>query len=346
MADRTRTVPGGERLVWMDQVRGAAMVLVILYHGDTIARRFVDGVPSTLTATLAFFAPFRMPLLMFLSGMLLARSLAKPTATYFAGKARFIAFPYVVWSFVFLVVSARLTPRSALAVLVFPPTYLWYLWFLLAYYVAAWAFRRWHVPLIAPMALAFLASFGPDAYRFSRFAFLFVFFCAGSLYATHQDRIDAALSHPGLFVTALAVALSSGIASAAGVPVQYEPIFVASPLAGIVVSIRLGHHAADGAVARALASVGRDSIVYYVTHFTVMWIVCTSAPRLGFEHPVGVYFVAITAAVGVGFSLAWARRRFPVAAALFVFPTAMRRRRVDGVSGRLIGLTGPGTGRR
>ncbi len=62
--------------VWMDQVRGLATVLVVAYHAKTVLGRFVPDVPDALGVALELFEPFRMPLLVFLSGTLLSRSLA------------------------------------------------------------------------------------------------------------------------------------------------------------------------------------------------------------------------------------------------------------------------------
>lgn len=71
----------------MDAFRGAAILLVILQHSTGIPRtRGVSlkiGIIESLTGVLA---PYRMPLLLLLSGLLLGPSLNKPLGTYFSGK--------------------------------------------------------------------------------------------------------------------------------------------------------------------------------------------------------------------------------------------------------------------
>src|SRR5690606_3028309 len=58
------------RITWMDVLRGLAILLVILHHTTQIVAYRVDEVPEFFAFISAFFAPYRMPMLMFLSGLL------------------------------------------------------------------------------------------------------------------------------------------------------------------------------------------------------------------------------------------------------------------------------------
>ena len=308
-----------DRMAWMDQLRGAAIVLVILYHAETVAARFAPDIPAGLVATLEFFAPFRMPVLMFLSGMLLSRSLAKPTKTFFAGKLRGIAWPYVIWSFIFLAVSAQLTAQNMLAVAVKPPTYLWYLWFLLAYYAFAWLMDRWNIPMWIGAAAGFIGAFGPDTFRFSRFCFLFVFFVAGHLYAARGQRV--LLDRKWIVPLTLVALIGFGIMSVSGTDVQYNPVFILAPFAAIALCVSAMPEARLGRAGGALAYIGRDSIVFYVTHFTVIWAVAWGLQQAGMTSHWIMYSIAVVFAVSAGLALTWARHHSRLADGLFQLPT-------------------------
>ncbi|WP_150307282.1 acyltransferase family protein [Planctomonas psychrotolerans] len=308
----------------MDQLRGLAIVLVITFHAQVNLDTFAETVPQSLSIGFDFFEPFRMPLLMFLSGMLLTRSLAKPARGYFLGKLRGIGWPYLLWSLVFLAVSARLTIDTLARIPLVPPTYLWYLWFLLAYYAIAWLMVKWHIPMWVGLAVALIGAFGPDVFRASRFCFLFLFFVLGHLYSAHRERVSLENHRGWLLPVSLATVAVFGVASAWGAPLLYDPVFVIAPLGGIVLGLLLAPSSAPGVVRRALGWIGRDSIVFYVTHFVALWIAGWWLVRSGVTDPWIHYFVTVTTAFAVGWALTWARNRNRFADALFRFPEVRR----------------------
>jgi surface polysaccharide O-acyltransferase-like enzyme len=310
---------GGGRMIWIDQLRGLAILLVIAFHGRTIVGRFAEFVPPEIILATSFFAPFRMPLLMFLSGMLLSRSLSKPVGDYSIGKLRGIAWPYLIWSTLALAVIGNFSLNSVIGNLVLPATYLWYLWFLLAFYAIAWVVNRLRLPFWVLPLIGILGAFGPDVFRFSRFCFMLVFFALGHIYMTHRDRIDIASHRSWLLPVSAAVVLVSGIASARGFAVQYEPLFVLVPVAGIVLALLLGPSTKSGFVRRALRYIGNDSIVFYVTHFVTIWGVSWALQQLGVTSPWVMYPVAVLVAVGVGVGFTVLRHHTPLSV-LFSFP--------------------------
>ena len=317
--------PAGGRLAWMDQVRGLAIVLVVAFHGRTVLRRFVPEVPPGLAEFTAFFAPFRMPLLMFLSGMLLTRSLAKPAPAYFLGKARGVAWPYLVWSTCFLLVAGT-EPGDLLSVLWSPPSYLWYLPYLLAYYAIAWATRGLHVPLpvAALVALVAASSSGPQ----QRFAFLFVFFVAGHAYVQHRSRLS--IGHRRAWAAAVGVVvLVGGLASATGVDLKYEPGSVVVPAAGVALCLLVAPHHTGGRVARALGHIGRESLVFFVSHFVTLWAVHRALAAANFDDALLAYALGVGLALATGLALAHGRR-WRAVDALFQFPDALLLRAAGG----------------
>jgi fucose 4-O-acetylase-like acetyltransferase len=108
LAANNRSLPADDgRMVWMDLARGLAVSFVILLHCATYLKDLGEPVPDWLRTVNAAFRPLRMPLLVFLSGMLLNRSLTKPPFIFAYGKFRSLLWPYVVWVVVFCIASGQ-----------------------------------------------------------------------------------------------------------------------------------------------------------------------------------------------------------------------------------------------
>lgn len=174
-----RAAVTGGRKGWMDLVRGWAIVLVVCHHSLYLTTMFLGSSPEPLRWLDRFWEPFRMPILVFLSGMLLSKSLKKPPLPFIAGKARALAWPYWLWSLIFLGMSSGITPNSLLQVLLAPPTYLWYLWYLFAFYLAALALTRLRLPQVAILVGSYVTSaLITERFGLANFFYLFVFSCS------------------------------------------------------------------------------------------------------------------------------------------------------------------------
>jgi len=86
----------------MDLLRGGAILLVIAHHLRLVQQAWDGSTPHLMVVLSEATAPFRMPVLLFASGLLLARSLQKPTGRYLTGKARALLWPWLLWSAVML----------------------------------------------------------------------------------------------------------------------------------------------------------------------------------------------------------------------------------------------------
>jgi fucose 4-O-acetylase-like acetyltransferase len=301
----------------MDQVRGLAIVLVVAYHTKTVLGRFTPDVPDALGLAQELFEPFRMPLLVFLSGMLLNRSLARPAGAFVSGKLRRIAWPYLVWSVLFFTVAAKASPERLLLLAVDPPNHLWYLYNLVLYYLLVLAAQWLRAPLrlVAPAAL--LASTAVDAYGPRRFLFLLAFFVAGHLVSMHGDR----LGHRGLWLTVCTgVSAAGALANAAGIALKYEPAFAVVPAAGIALCLLLAPSHTEGPVAWLFGQVGRSSLVFYVAHYPVLWVVFTGLREVVVQAPLPMYAIGFVVALAAGAALVRLRSRWRLVDALFEFP--------------------------
>ncbi|MDO8106814.1 acyltransferase family protein [Isoptericola sp. b441] len=252
---------------WMDTLRGSAILLMLFWHATSLPNLRGMPVPAALLSINDFFLPFRMPTLMFLSGMLLPRALTKPVLVYLRGKLSLIAWPWFVW-----MVAYRITDGSTWA-LVHPSTYvargyMWFLFFLCVYYAVAPIVRRlppWVMPLVL---LAGSFAFTPASSVNHRLLYFGIFFFAGA-WATHlgpgfMRRVTRPRSVVVLAVPALALGLASALTDLA-----YESLYVPASFAGILVAV-----AAASRLPSRLTSpvryVGRNSIVYYTAHFPAM----------------------------------------------------------------------------
>lgn len=89
----------------MDRLRGIAVLLVIAWHAFSIPTFFGVAMPSAVQILNDALSTYRIPALLVLSGLLLGRSLAKPLPTYYLGKVRHIAWPFLVWSLIYLLAN-------------------------------------------------------------------------------------------------------------------------------------------------------------------------------------------------------------------------------------------------
>lgn len=264
------------RMVWMDALRGMAIILIVVLHTTEIVR--ADGVDvwGAFIRFNSFMEPFRIPLLMVLSGMLLSGSLRKGTGRYLTGKVRAIVWPYIVWSVILVLVFPFLGVESLLHAIWAPGTYLWYLHTLFICYLVALAMRR--VPPLAASALALsvalvLNSFAiPEPFSMMKLVRVFMMlacFFAGHWIMQNKDLVLAATRR--WWVIALLALFGVGLGLVAQIPgadVSNNPLLaiplVATICAGIGIVQRFSW---SNWLARWVRWIGRHSIIYYVSHW-------------------------------------------------------------------------------
>lgn len=268
------------RLSWMDGLRGLAIVCIIVLHGTEMLKSIGMASTGALEVFNSAAAPFRVPLLMTLSGMLLGGSLAKGAGRYVTGKLRAIAWPYAVWLAILLAVFPGLGLDTAVRGVWAPNTYLWYLHTLLLAYLVALALRR--VPAWASaagaLALALIVSALPlpDAVAVvkpERTLLMLCYFFAGSVLMQHLTTALPLLRRPLPILGGLAsAACIIGLAAQPDQHVANNALFALPLLASLWVGIALLSRLPwRDPVARALRWVGKHSIVYYVTHWIAMY---------------------------------------------------------------------------
>ncbi|MET0843111.1 MAG: acyltransferase [Mycetocola sp.] len=317
MSVRTEAVAleQSQRLQWMDTLRGLAILLVLFWHAPAIPALFDFEIPSALRAVNEFFLPFRMPMLMFLSGLLLPRSLSKPLGSYYIGKFRLVVWPYLIWALLhmltFEATAPLYHPRAWIAT-----GYLWFIFFIACYYLAAPLLRR--VPPYIPPIMAFaLAVPAPEGLP-TRMLYFAGFFFAGNLAATYSERFHDILGNRVVVFVSAAVAVGFGI-FATMVDIQYNALFAPFSLAGILAAIALVRRVGSQRWATPVRYVGRNSIVYYVSHFPIMHFMLLALMAVGVTGVAVAAPLLFAAALLVGTGLAYFKDR-PVISWLFSAP--------------------------
>lgn len=300
----------GTHMDWMDAVRGTAILLLLVWHASAVPTMYDVAMPEVVRSANAFFLPFRMPTLMLLSGMLLARSLRKPLPRYLAGKFSMVLWPYVAW-----VVIAELTFLDQPGIpwwhwhAWYATSYLWFLFFIGVYYAAAPLLMR--LPAWIPIAAATLGGVLLEAGTMEqRMGYFAIFFFTGSLLASRPGLIDH-LTRPGVTALLAVPAVAFGALSVAfPEPLHYAAWGAPLSIVGALALIGLFSRSSRGPVTRAMEFLGRSSIVFYVSHFPVMALLSqTPLAELGF---LPLTAANLAAAALVGSALARRKNSAPV----------------------------------
>ncbi|MCR2808914.1 MULTISPECIES: acyltransferase [unclassified Microbacterium] len=331
------------RIEWMDVLRGTSIVLVVFNHAILFASSVPTGSPEIAWALNQVFAPIRMPLMVFLSGLLVAPSLARGWKVYLGGKARRVLYPYLVWSAIALVLlylwgirdglvggatPAPVTAWEPLRVLYDPLEHLWFLYDLFLFYVIALAITRISPLWIAAAALV-AAALVPE-FSVRRFLFLLVFFLLGVWMSQHPGTLNRVLSRRWVLWVCAAVSVGTVAAVVVGIGLRYTAISAPFAAAGIGLAILAARRIGSAGVLRPLRFVGRDSLVFYIVHWwpTSLGVAIGAATGNG--------WVALLAGTVVGLlvstAVAWLIRVWPPLNWLFsapqrhVVPTESRSR--------------------
>lgn len=307
-----------QRLIWMDAVRGLCIFLVILVHASGVIDDMGLSYSRALETFNLFMEPFRIPLLMFLSGMLLHKGLQKPANAYFFGKFALIFWPFLVWSMVVYAAEGRLTLEYILKTAITAPSVLWFLWFIAAYYVLAYILLQKLKLPAWPIILACLvgAAVLPEIVRIPRFSYLFAFFLMGHVTMTSGVRLTG-LKGAAAGLIGLGLAITGGLMAVQDLGGKYDPLYAWIPL-GLVAFIFWASQAYSGAKAlQPIEYVGRNSLVFYVVHFPVILVVANLMGALEVENGNLVYAVMVAAVLGLSVLLHTLREAHVGVRALF-----------------------------
>ncbi|MDP9694969.1 UNVERIFIED_ORG: putative membrane protein YcfT [Arthrobacter globiformis] len=303
---------------------------MIIFHADVHAYPGDLNAPLPIALLNVSLEPLRMPLLVFLSGTLVPRSLAKGKKAYLGGKMRGVLYPYLVWTVILVAVTwlvQSLDGRSiqwdlVARAIVNPLGHMWFLAYLLVFYVIAWATRRVNPALIgaASLSVPLIPAIAAIGYR--PFAMLGFFMLGVATASTLKETFEALMNSRLLgFVGPLGLAGIMLISSSlwlAGTPVNPSDVRLAPfTLLFILWIMKLFKNMPSLGTSSLLGSIGRQSLVYYVTHWPVMMLVGIA---LSTFPAILAFVLMIAAALAIGLLIATAKQRWSAVGALYAAP--------------------------
>ena len=154
------------RITWVDHAKGVGIFLVVLGHtiGGLQSGRLITA-ESIYEPLNTWIYRFHMPLFFVLSGLFAERQIARSSRGFLQHKLTTIAYPYVVWSFIFTLsqfAASRYTNRKPsllelAEILVKPIQQFWFLYALFWISVLYYVVRRCGVTPLG--VLAFFTAF-------------------------------------------------------------------------------------------------------------------------------------------------------------------------------------------
>lgn len=320
----------GTRMGWMDALRGLAVSLVILFHACQYAQ--TSGFGEVIQVANQLVAPLRMPLMVFLSGLLVPRSLAKGAGPFLLGKVRGILHPYAVWTMILIALWTGplgimpFTWRRVIESLWEPFDHLWFLLYLFWYYVLALITRPVRPALVAGATFAAAVVLTALTGETKQFAFLATFFLLGVDVAKYPSQWSDLLSRRVVHLLVVsAVGLLVSLPFWRPTTDWYAPQLMPAVSLVLVALWQWMTSRAHVPRFRVLEAVGRDSIVYYVVHQPVLVVVrqLVQPFDLGW---LPVVTLGLIAAVGTSALLAHLRHRSRAVAFLFAWPSRSNTR--------------------
>ncbi|WP_265331390.1 acyltransferase family protein [Micrococcus luteus] len=305
----------------MDAMRGFAVLLVMFTHTYTMPQGLDATFSSVAFANVVqVFQSWRMPMLVFLSGVLLPRSVSKPLGTYYRGKAERILWPFLVWMVVLALATGK--PGSLLSVEFWRggAWHLWFLWVLMLCYLIGPVIRRVPALVVAAVLFVLLLEFVSGPRDWVRPLYWGVYFFLGAASARLLPRIRTAPAALGVIAVILMVLTVTATRTGALVVAERQPWSVFAALPGILVVLWLGPRLPR---LPFLEFCGRRSMVLYVAHMPVLILAVAAFRDLAAVRPVDFYvaIASFTFLVPLALALGYRRVRW-----LFEFPTAGRVR--------------------
>jgi uncharacterized membrane protein YcfT len=338
--------PTAGRVEWVDALKGAAIVLVVLTHtlpmldslelGSTPWHR-IDSLLQTV----------RMPLFFTAAGLFAAKWLTASWTDLIGRKLRFYAYLYLLWSVIYFAVTVALPiPRGVFGIIdeweelaiapVVPLTALWFLYALAGYVVVLRATRACHPAIVLGAASVFftlvtdvLEAHYPELVTartllWTRIVKYALFFLLGARLRTQLVSIADRTRLRHLLVGVPALLVLAPPLGAEDVP---GTELVASVVA-LYCSTTVAVAAAGSRVGRLTASLGRTTLPVFLLHVPVLLVAFAVIQALDpvIEGPVRALLPPALCVATVSCALAIHRLTRAVPA-LYDVPASMQKQR-------------------
>lgn len=301
-----RFVLSGNRLAWIDYVRGICIILVCYRHsfdGIKEAHIQVDNYPLMEILNVCFYS-FRMPLFFIVSGLFVSRSLMKKGLNdYIRGRFKIVFYPLIIWGSLQITlqlifkdyVNARPDPRDYLYLIIFPRNpgnnqQFWYLNALFfvgvfyAFFKSVLGFKRWHQAILSVIFYsvgAYMNMIGKAFYIFPDIFHYYIYFFVGDLLADfifRKETIGTILSPKWLVPSAILFVVSQTAFTLLNLKHDDDNyinrsaplLLLLVSLAGCAFMIQVGHWLQQKNVLRWLRVIGYHSLYIYLMHLIVI----------------------------------------------------------------------------
>ena len=312
------------RHAWMDSLRGAAIILVIHYHVTENISKYPDT-PQILIDLTNLIAPLRMPILIFLSGLLVSKSILKGKKEYFSGKMKNILYPFLIWTVIMYALSYAkeiylgdpMETTFLQALTVMPLYHLWFLEFLLIYYIVIYYMKNIQ-PLIILSSVIFV-YFIFYGYGDDRVLSLFCFFTLGYYFGRNLNEISTKIkemSYIPIFIST-AVAVVFSIFNIKNDLINSNVYYLLSAIFFIPILIKLFMLIENTKLSRFLEFFGVGSLVLYLVHLPVITVVFNILKIAYPGSTLSAYFILMFATVSISVAILYLSRRFKVVSLLF-----------------------------
>ncbi|MFC4223183.1 acyltransferase family protein [Lysinibacter cavernae] len=313
-------------MTWVDSLRGIAVLLVVSTHSVSLlmgAHLLPNDVATVALEANRLFWPFRMPALMLFSGLFVIRSFQKGIGRYLSGKLRYVAWPYLVWSFLMILRATGWDIAPMLSIIWRPYSSLWFLYYLVAFYVLFLIVTKIPTPLV--IAASLVASFlAPSVASLPRFLYLFAFFMAGIWISQHVSATLIILKKPTVIIGAFLIAAPTALAASQNLLPLYDVRVAPLAFAGIALAVGLAQWIPQGRISHLFEYVGRHSLVYYVVHPLALIILTGVLIRSDAEQHALWYPILFATYVMLATLISVASDRSKLVNALFIMPVLSR----------------------
>ncbi|MFT4054644.1 MAG: acyltransferase [Novosphingobium sp.] len=323
LSDAAAEPDTASRMAWIDVCKGAMILLVILLHATSWFKAQGGDVPAIATGATGFFAPIRMPTLIFLSGLLANRGLRKGPARFLLHRLRILIWPFLVWTAIWALATGKTKA------LLLPETYLggWYLWFLL--FIALFSMVIALIPSRFHLAAAVYSYVGSliceDGTKYGeRLLFFLAIFLLGAVLGRDRGRLPTWLSDRAAMLALIPAVIAICAFSALERTIRYSPHDALPILVTLAGTLFAAMHVVKVHPLPLLQAIGRESLTVYLTHMPIIATVLRVLPEFGITTFLPTFVISLSAALSGSLAFVYARRRWAIVDALYVLPCQRR----------------------
>ncbi|MFT3936426.1 MAG: acyltransferase [Chitinophagaceae bacterium] len=301
-----RYILSGNRLAWIDYIRGICIILVCYRHcfdGLKEAHLPVSDFPLLVVLNICFYS-FRMPLFFIVSGLFVSRGLQKKgLADYIRGRFKIVFYPLIIWGSLQITlqlifrnyINAKPSPFDYVNLIIFPRNpsnnqQFWYLnalFFVGVFYALfkiSLRFKAWQQLILSLLlygVAGFLDSHGISFYIFTDIFHYYIYFFIGDMIAGFifkKDTSEKILSPMWLIISAIVFLVLQTIFTYVNlvhkddnyINLNLSWVLLPISLSGCAFIIQIGQWLQKKNILQWLRVIGYHSLFIYLMHLMLI----------------------------------------------------------------------------